>query len=151
MKKSIIIAAIITVVAIIGVLIYFFMPKDVSYTFEGMISRGVLDEYHPATLEICGTQRGKTFEGTVVYTAEGKTQKVDATAEIRDGIWGITNKDADKNGIVFDLVLMPDFRKGKCVAIVTIAEEYDMAIFAAPATDEDQYYDVLDYINKKFE
>ena len=60
--------------------------------------------------EICGKQRGKTFEGTVVYTAEGKTQRVDATAEIRDGAWRITNKDADKNGIVFELILMPDFR-----------------------------------------
>lgn len=127
------------------------MPKDVSYTFEGMISRGVLDEYYPATLEICGKQRGKTFEGTVVYTAEGKTQRVDATAEIRDGAWRITNKDADKNGIVFELILMPDFRKGKCAAIVTIEEEYDMAIFAAPAKNGDQYNDVLDYINKKFE
>ncbi len=150
MKKSIIIAAIITAVVIIGVLIYFFMSKDVSYTFEGMISQGVSEEYYPATLEIYGKQKGKAFEGTVVFTAEGKSQKVDATAEIRDGIWGIVNKDAVKNGVVFDLVLMPDFRQGKCVAIVTDSTVYEMAIFAAPATDEDQYYDVMDHINKKF-
>ena len=151
MKKSIIIAAIITAIAIIGILLFYFIPKSVSYTFEGMIHHGI-DSYYPATLEIHGKANSKSFEGTVTFTAEGKTQTIEAEAEIKKGCWRILNKDYEENGIELAITLLPDFPKGKCSASIEESTVHYMSynIFAAPAANEDEFYDVLDHINEKF-
>ena len=134
MKKSIIIAAIITVVVIDGILLYFFLPRNVSYTFEGMIAGGVVDDEHlvKAQLKLEGKKEKDSFIGTATFTVDGVTQKVEVEAETNEVGWKITSKTSTDGKEDFSAAFMPNSKMDTCAMILrssSVHEDYEYFIF----------------------
>ena len=152
MKKKLIIAAIITAIVIIGLLLWFLLPKKVSYTFDGIIAGGVVDEENPvkAQLKLEGTKEKNSFVGTVTFTVDGITQKVEVEAETNEVGWRITGKSVTDGKEDFLASFMPNSKMDTCAMILissSVHEDYEYFIFCAPATNVEEYYEAMSVIN----